>query len=69
MATVGNNIITTCLSRKLGNLIVFRNHRWKTVNPIHQATCQKENNRSLVKDEGLVSPLFSMKVEHKVRIK
>lgn len=44
MAKVGNIIVTTGLSGKLGNLIVFRNRGWKTVSPIHPATWQKENN-------------------------
>lgn len=61
MARVGNNIVTTGLSGKLGNLIVFRNLSGKTVNPIRQATCQKENNRLLHKDEGFVFPLFFFK--------
>jgi hypothetical protein len=69
MATVGNNIVPTGLSGKLGNLIVFRNLGGKTVSPIHPATCQKENNRPPAKDEGIRFPSFFLKVEHKVRIK
>jgi hypothetical protein len=53
MAKVGNNTITRGLRGKLGNLIVFRNLGGKTVNPIHPATCQKENNRPPYKDEEI----------------
>lgn len=53
MATVGNDIVPTGISGKLDNLIVFRNCGGKTVNPIRQATCQKENNRTPYKDEGI----------------
>jgi hypothetical protein len=53
MAKVGNNIVTTGLSGKLGNLIVFRNRGGKTVNPISPVTYQKANNRLPHKDEGI----------------
>jgi len=68
MAKVGNKIVTTGLSGKLGNLIVFRNRGGKTVNLIRQATCQKGNNRPPYKDEGIRFSSFFKKSE-KLNIK
>jgi len=53
MAKVGNNIVTTGLSGKLGNQIVFRNRGGETVSSIPSVTCQKENNRPPHKNEGI----------------
>jgi hypothetical protein len=65
MAKVGNNIVTTGLSGKLGNLIVFRIRGGKTVSPIHPATWQKENNRPPAKDEGIHFSSFLKKLNIK----
>ena len=49
MAKVGNNIVTTGLSGKLGNLIVFRNRGGKTV--VSKAPLKKEQEPTEVQQQ------------------